>query len=267
MQKKSRYTVSRATDDSRRNLQNRPDPRLGSKRVCAKTRLELKNRAKSVVVEQFMLARSQKMVNQKSTLQRKLPQPSFHAAQKARLRCGLNSDCADTIKGPKCLCHAGYKWSDRSQSCEDVDECAEPISPCKGNSKCHNTKGSFFCECPAGLEGEYCHLDINECRRGNQVCDGKTSTCANSYGSYTCTCKDRFIYFLISFLICLGNLFYNLFAEPGNRTAFEKTQSTRKAATTLTNAKKEATAAGAAQSVSTFLAHTRASAQARFFTF
>ncbi|CBY35174.1 unnamed protein product [Oikopleura dioica] len=108
-----------------------------------------------------------------------------------RSRCGLNSDCADTIKGPKCLCHAGYKWSDRSQSCEDVDECAPPISPCKGNSKCHNTKGSFFCECPAGLEGEYCHLDINECRRGNQVCDGKTSTCANSYGSYTCTCKDR----------------------------------------------------------------------------
>ena len=51
------------------------------------------------------------------------------------------------------------------------------------------------------------------------------------------------------------------------RTALEKTLSATKAATILTNAKKEATAVGAAQSVSTFLANTRASAQARFFTF
>ncbi|CAG5087896.1 Oidioi.mRNA.OKI2018_I69.PAR.g11661.t1.cds [Oikopleura dioica] len=111
-----------------------------------------------------------------------------------RQRCGANSDCADTQKGPRCLCHKGYKWSDRTQSCQDIDECnsGSVLSPCKGNSKCHNTEGSFFCECPPGLTGEYCHWDIDECAEGTQVCDGKTSTCTNAYGSYTCTCKTGF---------------------------------------------------------------------------
>ena len=88
-----------------------------------------------------------------------------------RQRCGANSDCADTQKGPKCLCHKGYKWSDRTQSCKDIDECNSGsfLSPCKGNSKCHNTEGSFFCECPPGLTGEYCHRDIDECAEGTQV--------------------------------------------------------------------------------------------------
>ena len=86
-------------------------------------------------------------------------------------RCGSNSDCADTKSGPKCVCHKGFVWSDRTQSCKDVNECSIPgmLSPCKGNSKCHNTEGSFYCECPPGLKGDYCHLDIDECAEGTQV--------------------------------------------------------------------------------------------------
>ena len=33
-------------------------------------------------------------------------------------------------------------------------------------------------------------LDINECRSGANSCDGTYADCANTPGSYTCTCKS-----------------------------------------------------------------------------
>lgn len=49
--------------------------------------------------------------------------------------------------GPKgChVCKEGYTW-DSDYGCLDVDECIElPKNPCKGNTFCVNTDGSYLC--------------------------------------------------------------------------------------------------------------------------
>ena len=36
-----------------------------------------------------------------------------------------------------------------------------------------------------------CHLDIDECKDENYVCD-VNANCTNTYGSYNCTCKEGY---------------------------------------------------------------------------
>lgn len=45
--------------------------------------------------------------------------------------------------------------------CSDMDECEK--DPCPAGSRCVNTRGSFSCECPLGLDLE----DGRACTRGN----------------------------------------------------------------------------------------------------
>lgn len=50
----------------------------------------------------------------------------------------------------QCTCPAGTVLNDRSQACEDVDECDELGPNACVAGRCLNTVGSFECECPPG---------------------------------------------------------------------------------------------------------------------
>jgi cysteine-rich repeat protein len=70
----------------------------------------------------------------------------------------------------------------------DFDECALNIDQC-AQGTCANevARGpSYTCTCAAGFEGEYCHLDIDECESAT-IC-GANGTCENLPGSYQCNC-------------------------------------------------------------------------------
>eukprot|EP00063_Salmo_salar_P054399 XP_014029234.1 PREDICTED: protein HEG-like isoform X2 [Salmo salar] len=55
---------------------------------------------------------------------------------------GFTCDCLSSWIGPTCN--------------EDVDECESgPLGPCPSDSTCVNTRGSFSCECPLGLDMEH----------------------------------------------------------------------------------------------------------------
>lgn len=43
----------------------------------------------------------------------------------------------------------------------DIDECVS--KPCLNRGLCHNTQGSYMCECPPGFSGMDCEEDIDDC--------------------------------------------------------------------------------------------------------
>ncbi|KAJ8415005.1 hypothetical protein AAFF_G00007030 [Aldrovandia affinis] len=63
---------------------------------------------------------------------------------------------------------------------ENVDECLS--NPC-GVGTCHDSVNNFLCECPAGLRGVTCQEDVNECEKAPCF---PGAPCINSFGSYRC---------------------------------------------------------------------------------
>ena len=50
----------------------------------------------------------------------------------------------------------------------------------------------LFSKCPTFFYVSItCHLDIDECKDDNYVCD-VNANCTNTYGSYNCTCKEGY---------------------------------------------------------------------------
>ncbi|KAM7241797.1 hypothetical protein CapIbe_006268, partial [Capra ibex] len=113
--------------------------------------------------------------------------------------CGSSADCQNTEGGYYCTCSPGYEpvsgpavfWNESENTCRDVDECQHRPRVCKGRSICINTKGSYTCQCPPGLEfnpedPRHC-TDVNECVSGRKPCHNSTH-CLNSVGSFECRC-------------------------------------------------------------------------------
>ena len=95
--------------------------------------------------------------------------------------------------------------------CSDVNECTVTVAEaaaitttsrnnCPPNSACTNTDSSFTCACLPGFEatstggsGYYnsqtC-VDIDECTENSHACHSTRATCANTIGSYTCSCNS-----------------------------------------------------------------------------
>lgn len=138
--------------------------------------------------------------------------------------CPQGSDChslslpinATSIKGFSfaCECSHGFKLQSayylfpvdgvisseinhaRVEYCVDIDECKEKINPCKSNSICINTLGSFECACEPGfkINSQSTETNVPECI---QVCDDITcynsATCNTSSvneNDFECKCKD-----------------------------------------------------------------------------
>ncbi|XP_065572230.1 fibrillin-2-like isoform X12 [Artemia franciscana] len=90
---------------------------------------------------------------------------------------------------PKRSCPSGYRFSDLSRRCVDINECLE-ANPCNSETQtCENKVGSYTCQCKHGLRlnptTRACD-DINECSINIHNCL-PTQRCDNTIGSFTCT--------------------------------------------------------------------------------
>ncbi|XP_062295607.1 adhesion G protein-coupled receptor E1-like isoform X1 [Scomber scombrus] len=131
--------------------------------------------------------------------------------------CGENTVCRNTIGSFYCQCVDGYLSTTQTvnftagtpATCIDFDECAGyedgKIGPCGENAVCHNSIGSFYCQCVDGYmsttqtgntkmafqngDNVTC-IDIDECQEEN-VC-GQNAKCINTLGSYYCLCNNGF---------------------------------------------------------------------------
>uniref|UniRef100_A0A4W5MKK0 Heart development protein with EGF-like domains 1 n=1 Tax=Hucho hucho TaxID=62062 RepID=A0A4W5MKK0_9TELE len=70
--------------------------------------------------------------------------------------CLNGGECKRTYRGREFTCYCLSAWTGPTCN-EDVDECESgpgPSGPCPSDSTCVNTRGSFSCECPLGLDIE-----------------------------------------------------------------------------------------------------------------
>ena len=93
----------------------------------------------------------------------------------------------------------------------DINEC-QNNDTCDENAVCHDTDGSYWCECLPGFQedGYSCtgesdrmedktqcqssvvSADINECETLNETCSDENTECINAVGSYSCQCKPGY---------------------------------------------------------------------------
>ena len=140
--------------------------------------------------------------------------------------CPDSAVCMNTEGSYTCQCDKGFIYE--GDLCVDIDECFL-ISSCDPNATCSNTYGNFMCSCNEGFHGDgeicvkgscediLCPINAKcvspgyecECQEGfileeninlcvdtdecllNHDCD-INSICANSEGSYACTCESGY---------------------------------------------------------------------------
>ncbi|XP_023652146.1 EGF-containing fibulin-like extracellular matrix protein 1 [Paramormyrops kingsleyae] len=81
-------------------------------------------------------------------------------------------------------CAVGFA-PDEQNYCRDIDECATGRHSCGTDQICHNTRGSYTCQCHPGFQknGDRC-VDRDEC--ASRYCMHR---CVNTVGSYYCECN------------------------------------------------------------------------------
>ncbi|KAJ8923557.1 hypothetical protein NQ315_010136, partial [Exocentrus adspersus] len=87
------------------------------------------------------------------------------------------------------VCPKGYKFSSNTNTCDDINECAEDSEACASSERCINTIGSFQCICTTGFTKDALTgacVDINECQVGIHNCLA-AERCDNTVGSYHCS--------------------------------------------------------------------------------
>ncbi|XP_033116115.1 sushi, von Willebrand factor type A, EGF and pentraxin domain-containing protein 1-like [Anneissia japonica] len=92
-----------------------------------------------------------------------------------------------------CLsCQQGFTTADKGSKymhqCIDIDICTV-LSPCGNGGTCIDNEDGFACTCPAGIFGDVCEINVNECL-SNPCQNG--GTCSDATNSYYCTCAKGF---------------------------------------------------------------------------
>ncbi|XP_040846670.1 adhesion G protein-coupled receptor E5 isoform X2 [Ochotona curzoniae] len=117
--------------------------------------------------------------------------------------CPRNSMC---VNATACRCNPGFKalfgdvFTDPTDTCEDINECAPPRSlSCGRFADCKNVDGSYYCECIQGYEltsgernfsteSQNTCQDVDECSSGQHQCHS-SAVCSNTIGTYKCRCR------------------------------------------------------------------------------
>jgi hypothetical protein len=103
--------------------------------------------------------------------------------------CHVDARCVNIPGGFFCRCLSG--WEGDGLTCTDLDDCdPDPCDPIHGT--CDDRGPNMYkCVCMAGWEGIECGSDQDECKEGTHGCD-PYATCANTYGSHECVCRNEF---------------------------------------------------------------------------
>ena len=124
--------------------------------------------------------------------------------------CHVNATCSDTDGNYTCACNDGFEGD--GFTCEDIDECADPVrraaieNDCHADAACTNTIGSYECGCNDGYFGNGTDCEnSNECGTDTAgvlggVTDGFWDThncdananCTDNVGSFDCACNDGY---------------------------------------------------------------------------
>ncbi|XP_061672486.1 hemicentin-1 [Syngnathoides biaculeatus] len=113
--------------------------------------------------------------------------------------CALQSPCSHSCNnimgGFSCVCPPGFTISTETNTCQDIDECAQGSHMCHYNQQCVNTVGTYRCQakCGAGFKpsitGNSCE-DLDECRESTlSPCQHQ---CLNTLGSFRCICHPGY---------------------------------------------------------------------------
>ncbi|XP_034025662.1 LOW QUALITY PROTEIN: hemicentin-1 [Thalassophryne amazonica] len=113
--------------------------------------------------------------------------------------CALQSPCShlcnNIMGGFSCACPSGFTISTETNTCQDIDECAQGSHMCHYNQQCVNTVGTYHCQakCGAGFKpsvtGTSCE-DVDECQESAlSPCQHQ---CLNTLGSYRCICHPGY---------------------------------------------------------------------------
>ncbi|XP_055860776.1 mucin-4-like isoform X7 [Biomphalaria glabrata] len=109
--------------------------------------------------------------------------------------CSYKAGCINTPGSFNCSCPAGQILDNDGRSCVACGSgkwginCANDCACSSfGSSSCDAKIG---CICKAGLTGQYCDKDVDECTSGLLKCTS-TENCVNTYGSALCQCIDGY---------------------------------------------------------------------------
>ena len=75
--------------------------------------------------------------------------------------------------------------------CEDEDECLLEKFDCHANATCHNTDGSYHCNCPSSMVGDGKTCEESKACETND-CHAQANCVPKSATTFTCECKEGY---------------------------------------------------------------------------
>ncbi|KAK3791911.1 hypothetical protein RRG08_026813, partial [Elysia crispata] len=101
--------------------------------------------------------------------------------------CGRRGQCEQDDEDPEkfsCECSLEYYGT----TCQHKRENLCDVIKCQNNGTCVGNSTHFLCECPDGLSGSHCEVDLNDC--SPMPCEN--GACVDERGGYQCHCEPGY---------------------------------------------------------------------------
>ncbi|KAJ8379625.1 hypothetical protein SKAU_G00004030 [Synaphobranchus kaupii] len=168
-----------------------PDPPAGRRSSCAALQSLRGVRGDLLSLSSFLMVKEKPVLKVLSWMQPLIVQTKTSAL----LRPPCSHSCNNVMGGFSCACPSGFSISPHSNTCQDIDECAQGSHVCHYNQQCVNTVGTYRCQarCGPGFKpsamGISCE-DVDECQESSlSPCHQQ---CLNTLGSFRCSCHPGY---------------------------------------------------------------------------